>query len=207
MSAADDLLAANRSYAETFPHGHLPTEPARRLVVVCCMDSRIDLFDALGLMLGDAHILRNAGGIVTEDVIRSLVISQHLLGTASIAVVHHTDCGAQKFTDAGLSATIDERVGFIPPFALGAFVDLDESVRESLRKLRGSAYLLDTTDIRGFVYDVDTGRLREVPGGDVVTPASPPTTGNATAPDTPSDGTSVPGTGTADTTTGSATTA
>ena len=190
VSAADDLLAANRGYAETFPHGHLPTEPARRLVVVCCMDSRIDVFDALGLTLGEAHILRNAGGIVTEDVIRSLVISQHLLGTRAIVVVHHTDCGAQKFTDAGLSATIDERTGFTPPFALGAFEDLDESVRESLRKLRGSAYLIDTTDIRGFVYDVDTGRLREVSGTDVVAPA-PPGAADAASVDTTTGSTTI----------------
>lgn len=164
MSVADDLLIENAAYAEAFPHGHLPTEPARRLVVVCCMDSRIDVFAALGLGHGEAHILRNAGGIVTEDVVRSLVISQHLLGTASIVVVHHTDCGAQRFADADLSATINERTGYTPPFALGAFDDLDASVRESLRKLRGSAYLLHTSDIRGFVYDVDTGRLREILG-------------------------------------------
>lgn len=162
MSAADEVLAANVGYSDAFPHRHLPTEPARRLVVVCCMDSRIDVFAALGLRHGEAHILRNAGGIVTEDVIRSLVISQHLLKTSAIVVVHHTDCGAQRFTDADLSATVHERTGFTPPFALGAFEDLDESVRESLRKLRGSAYLVDTSDIRGFVYDVDTGRLREV---------------------------------------------
>ncbi len=166
MSAIDDLLAANASYAEAFPHGNLATEPARRLVVVCCMDSRIDVFAALGLELGEAHILRNAGGIVTEDVLRSLVISQHLLGTQAIAVLHHTRCGAQRFTDAGLSATIHERTGYTPPFALGAFEDLDASVLESLRKLRGSAYLLDTSDIRGFVYDVDTCALREVEAGD-----------------------------------------
>ena len=166
MSAIDDLLAANRSYADAFPHGHLPTEPARRLVVVCCMDSRIDVFAALGLALGEAHIIRNAGGIVSEDMLRSLVISQHLLGTQAIAVLHHTRCGAQRFTDAGLSATIHERTGYTPPFALGAFEDLDASVLESLRKLRGSAYLLDTSDIRGFVYDVDTGLLREVEAAD-----------------------------------------
>lgn len=164
MSTADDLLAANRGYAETFPHGQVSTTPARRLVVVCCMDTRIDVLDALGLVIGDAHILRNAGGIVSEDVLRSLAISQHLLGTQAIAVVQHTDCGGQKFTDAGLSATIHERTGCTPPFPLSPFEDLDESVRESLRTLRGSAYLLDTSDIRGFVYDVDTGRLREVAG-------------------------------------------
>ena len=167
VSATDDLLEANRSYAETFPYGGLAVEPARQLVVVCCMDARIDVFDAMGLRLGDAHILRNAGGIVTEDVVRSLVISQHLLGTRSIAVVHHTRCGVQRFTDADLSAAIHERTGYTPPFALGAFSDLDESVRESLRKLHGSAYLVETSDIRGFVYDVDTGRLREVEADDV----------------------------------------
>jgi len=162
MAAADDLLANNAVYADAFPHGHLPTAPARQLVVVCCMDSRIDVFSVLGLANGDAHIVRNAGGIVTEDIIRSLVISQHLLGTRAIVVIHHTDCGAQKFTDPELSTAIQERTGYRPPFDLGPFDDLDESVRQSLRKLRGSAYLVDTSDIRGFVYDVDTGRLREV---------------------------------------------
>lgn len=172
MSATDDLLTANRSYAEAFPHRHLPTEPARRLAVVCCMDSRIDVFAAMGLRLGEAHILRNAGGIVTEDVLRSLVISQHLLGTRAVAVVHHTSCGAQRITDAALEATIRERTGCTPPFALGAFDDLDESVRESLRTLRGSPYLLDTSDIRGFVYDVDTGVLGEVELADPAAPTS-----------------------------------
>jgi carbonic anhydrase len=162
VSGTDDLLEHNAAYADAFPYGHLPTQPSRKLCVVACMDSRIDVFSVLGLGHGEAHILRNAGGIVTEDVIRSLVISQHLLETRSIVVIHHTDCGAQKFTDTGLSAAIEERTGYHPPFALGAFDDLDESVRESLRMLRGSAYLVDTSDIRGFVYDVDTGRLREV---------------------------------------------
>jgi carbonic anhydrase len=162
VSTADQLLENNARYAETFPHGQLPTQPARRLCVVTCMDSRIDVFAVLGLGHGEAHILRNAGGVVTEDMIRSLVISQHVLETRSIIVIHHTDCGAQKFTDADLSGAIKERTGYHPPFALGSFTDLDESVRESLRMLRGSAYLVDTSDIRGFVYDVDTGRLREV---------------------------------------------
>ncbi len=164
MSAADELLANNAAYAEHFEHGQLLTAPSRQLAVVACMDSRIDVFSVLGLGHGEAHILRNAGGIMTDDMIRSLVISQHLLGTRSIILIHHTDCGAQKFTDPGLSVTIQERTGYAPPFPLGAFVDLDESVRESLRKLRGSAYLVDTSDARGFVYDVDTGRLREVTG-------------------------------------------
>jgi carbonic anhydrase len=164
MSAIDELLANNAAYAERFEHGNLPTAPSRKLAVVACMDSRIDVFSVLGLGHGEAHIMRNAGGIMTDDMIRSLVISQHLLGTRSIILIHHTDCGAQKFTDPGLSVTIQERTGYAPPFPLGAFVDLDESVRESLRKLRGSAYLVDSSDARGFVYDVDTGRLREVTG-------------------------------------------
>jgi carbonic anhydrase len=162
VSIADDLIQNNARYADTFPHGNLPTQPARRLCVVTCMDSRIDTFAMLGLGHGEAHILRNAGGIVTEDVVRSLVISQHVLETQSIVVIHHTDCGALKFTDADLSGAIKKRTGYHPPFALGAFTDLDESVRESLRMLQGSAYLVHTTDIRGFVYDVDTGRLREI---------------------------------------------
>ena len=179
MSTIDELLANNAAYADAFDHGDLPTAPARQLVVVACMDSRIDVFSVLGLDHGEAHILRNAGGIVTEDVVRSLTISQHLLGTRSIIVMHHTRCGAQQFTDPGLSATIQERCGFTPPFALGAFEDLDESVRESLRKLHGSAYLVDASDARGFVYDVDTGRLREVTGPvpDGGAAAAPTTTG------------------------------
>lgn len=162
MGTTDELLAYNAAYADSFDHGHLPTAPSRRLVVVACMDSRIDVFSVLGLGHGEAHILRNAGGIVTEDVIRSLVISQHLLDTRSIIVIHHTDCGAMKFTDPGLSVAIQDRTGYAPPFPLLPFEDLDESVGESLRKLRASAYLVDTSDVRGFVYDVDTGRLREV---------------------------------------------
>lgn len=162
MSGTDELIQNNAAYAEDFPYGNLPTPPSRQLCVVACMDSRIDVFSVLGLGHGEAHILRNAGGIVTEDVVRSLAISQHLLDTRSIILIHHTDCGAQKFTDPGLSATIGQRTGYRPPFPLRSFVDLDESVRESLRDLKGSAYLVDTSDIRGFVYDVDTGRLREV---------------------------------------------
>ena len=162
MSATDELLANNAAYAASFDQGDLAAAPSRQLVVVACMDARIDVLGVLGLGNGEAHILRNAGGIVTEDVVRSLAISQHLLGTRSVVLIHHTRCGAQQFTDTGLSAAIQERCGFVPPFALGAFEDLDESVRASLRTLRGSAYLVDTGDIRGFVYDVDTGRLREV---------------------------------------------
>lgn len=145
-------------------NGVLPPAPARKLVVITCMDARLDLGRALGITLGDAHILRNAGGVVTEDVLRSLVISQRLLGTEEIALVHHTDCGALKFRDDTLKDQIERETGVRPGFALEAFTDLERDVRQSAARIRACPFLLHTDRIRGYVYDVETHSVREVDG-------------------------------------------
>lgn len=159
---ADRLLAANEAFADGFSHGHLPVEPSLRLAVVACMDSRLDIFAALGLTDGEAHVLRNAGGVVTDDVVRSLAISQRRLGTREIVLVHHTDCGMEKVTDDGFRAELREATGMAPSFAIESFDDVEANVRQSIARLRNSPFLLHRDAIRGFVYDVDTGRLREV---------------------------------------------
>jgi carbonic anhydrase len=158
----DELVANNQAYTADFHQGGRPVAPARRLIVVCCMDSRIDVFAALGLELGEAHILRNAGGIVTDDTLRSILISQRLLGTAGVVVIHHTDCGMVKFTDDELADAVERESGSRPPFPLLAFTDLDGSVRESVERIRTSPYIPHRDAVRGFVFDVDTGALREV---------------------------------------------
>jgi carbonic anhydrase len=162
VTATDDLLANNAAYADAFDHPGLAVAPTRRLAVVACMDSRLDLFGALGLELGEAHIIRNAGGVVTDDVVRSLIISQRLLGTEEVALVHHTDCGLLKVTDDELKDAIEDDVGVRPGFAFEAFRDLDVNVRRSIARLRATLFLPRTDSVRGFVYDVDTGRLHEV---------------------------------------------
>lgn len=145
--------------------GPLPAAPARRVAIVACMDARLPPLDALGLALGDAHVIRNAGGIVTDDVIRSLAISQRKLGTTEIVLVHHTDCGMTSFTDAEFAAELEADAGEAPPFAIGAFADAAESVRESIRRLRRSPFLTSRDRIRGYVYDVESGDLAEVAPG------------------------------------------
>lgn len=162
MYNTDELLRFNQAYAETFPSAHLPTPPARKLAVVACMDSRIDMFGVLGLNLGESHIIRNAGGIITDDVIRSLMISQRLLGTREIILIHHTECGMMSFTDDELKAKIEKEVGIRPPFALEAFTDLDEEVLQSIARIKNSPFVPYRDHVRGFVFDVRTGRLREV---------------------------------------------
>jgi carbonic anhydrase len=162
VSATDDLLANNAAYAAAFDHPGLAVAPSRRVAVVACMDSRLDLFGALGIGLGEVHLVRNAGGVVTDDVIRSLVISQRLLGTEEVVLVHHTDCGLLKVTDDELKDAIEDDVGVRPGFSIEAFRDLDVSVRRSIARLRATLFLPHTDRVRGFVYDVDTGRLREV---------------------------------------------
>jgi carbonic anhydrase len=157
----DDLLARNEKYAATFP-GPAAGRPALHLAVVACMDSRLDVQAALGLAVGDAHVIRNAGGIVTDDVIRSLVISQRLLGTREIVLIHHTDCGMAKFTDDGLKAEIERDTGIRPPWAMEAFTDPDADVLQSIARLKASPFVPFTDSIRGFVFEVETGRLREV---------------------------------------------
>ena len=161
MSITDDLLANNERYAESF-HGPLPLVPSAHLAVVACMDSRIKIFALLGLQDGQAHIIRNAGGVVTDDVIRSLTISQRLLATRSIILIHHTDCGMLTFTDDQFKAGIQAETGIKPEWATEAFPDLDEDVRQSIARIKVSPFIPRTDDVRGFVFDVGTGRLREV---------------------------------------------
>jgi carbonic anhydrase len=166
VSVVDELLENNRAYADALVEQHLDLRPARALAIVTCMDSRLNVFAALGLRDGDAHVLRNAGGVITDDAIRSLAISQRLLGTREIMLVHHTDCGMQKLTDDGFRAELQEATGVAPAFAIESFTDLDADVRQSIRRVRRSPFLLHTDEVRGFVYDVDTHRLREVDAGD-----------------------------------------
>lgn len=161
MSTIDDFVAANAAYAEHFHEAGLPTAPQRKLTVVTCMDSRLDVFAMLGLELGEAHIIRNAGGVVTDDVIRSLIVSQRMLDTEEIALVHHTRCGGLSFRDDDLKDEIEAETGIRPAFAMEAFSDLDQSVRQSIGRIEASPFLAHKR-VRGFVYDVDTGLLREV---------------------------------------------
>ncbi len=162
MSVTDDLLRHNQTYAEGFDRGDLPIPPGKRLAVVACMDARLDVYRILGLAEGDAHVIRNAGGVVTDDVIRSLVISQRLLGTEEIVLIHHTDCGMVTFSDDEVKAQITGDVGIRPPFALEAFPDVDDDVRQSIARIRASPFVPRKDRIRGFVYEVETGKLREV---------------------------------------------
>ncbi len=162
METIDALLANNRAFAESLPDRHLDVEPSRRLAIVTCMDSRLDVFAALGLRDGEAHVLRNAGGVVTDDVIRSLAISQRRLGTREVMLIHHTDCGMQKLTDDGFRAELLEASGVTPTFAIESFSDADADVRQSVLRVRRSAFLPHRDRVRGFVYDVDTHALREI---------------------------------------------
>ncbi|MCV2490515.1 carbonic anhydrase [Geodermatophilus sp. YIM 151500] len=160
MTEIDRMLAANEEWAATFP-GPLPAPPARGVAVVACMDARMPLFPMLGLSVGDAHVIRNAGGVVTEDTLRSLTVSQHLLGTREILLVHHTGCGLQGADDSSFAGQVERATGVRPPWVLRSFIDVHEDVRESIRLLKACPYLL-SHDIRGTVYDVETGRLHEV---------------------------------------------
>jgi carbonic anhydrase len=160
VSEIDQMLAANEAWLGQF-RGEVPVAPARKVAVVACMDSRMPLFGMLGLAVGDAHVIRNAGGVVTDDTLRSLAISQHLLGTRSVVLVHHTDCGLQKSTDEEFAALVERTTGHRPPWPARTFTDVDADVRESVRRVRESPYLL-SQEVRGTVYDVASGRLREV---------------------------------------------
>jgi len=162
MTVTDQLLDNNAGYAASFDKSTLPLPPARRVAIVACMDARLDPARALGLDEGDAHVIRNAGGIVTDDVLRSLTISQRLLGTQEIVLLHHSDCGMLTFSDDDLADTVAGETGERPAFAFGAFHDLDEDVRTSITRIRASAFIPLTDSVRGFVYDVATGALREV---------------------------------------------
>jgi carbonic anhydrase len=162
VSGIDELLANNRAFAASRPTRHLDVRPSRRLAVVTCMDSRVDVFTALGLRDGEAHILRNAGGVITDDVIRSLAVSQRRLGTREVMLIHHTDCGMQALTDDGFRAELQEATGVAPAFAIESFADVDADVRQSILRVRRSPFLEHRDAVRGFVYDVDSHRLREV---------------------------------------------
>jgi carbonic anhydrase len=161
MSVTQECLEKNARYAETFT-GPLPLPPARHVAVVACMDARLNVYAILGLNDGDAHVIRNAGGVVTEDEIRSLAISQRLLGTREIILIHHTDCGMLTFTDDHLKRSILDETGIKPPWSAEAFTDLDEDVRQSIARIQASPFIPHKDAIRGFVFDVATGKLAEV---------------------------------------------
>ncbi len=160
MSVTDEYLSNNAAYAESFGE-QLPMPPARHVAVVACMDARLDVYRILGLKEGEAHVIRNAGGVVTDDAIRSLTISQRLLGTNEIILIHHTDCGMLTFTDDAVKRQIQDDTGIKPRFALEAFPDLDEDVRQSIARIQANPFI-PHKNVRGFVFDVGTGRLNEV---------------------------------------------
>src|SRR5919202_1259369 len=162
MSVTDELLENNAAYAESFDKGDLPLPPARGVAVVACLDARLDVHKILGLEEGDAHIIRNAGGVITDDEIRSLTISQRLLGTREVILIHHTDCGMLTFSDEDLRAQIHEEVGIKPHFSMESFSDLEDDVLQSIARIRHSPFIAHKESVRGFVYEVETGRLREV---------------------------------------------
>ena len=163
MTVTDDLLANNATYAASF-QGPLPLPPSKKLAVLACMDARLDVYALLGLSEGESHVIRNAGGVVTDDEIRSLAISQRLLGTEEIILIHHTDCGMLTFTDEEFEKTLRDDTGVEPEWAAEAFPDLDEDVRRSVERIKGSPFIPRTDQVRGFVFDVATGRLAEVSG-------------------------------------------
>jgi len=162
MSATDELLANAERYAEAFDQGDLPMPPAKRVAVLACMDARINQYGLLGLSEGDAHVIRNAGGVVTDDEIRSLAISQRLLGTEEIILIHHTDCGMLTFTDDDFRKQIHEDTGIKPEWAVETFDNLEGDVRQSIARIKASPFIPKKDQVRGFVYDVETGRLAEV---------------------------------------------
>jgi carbonic anhydrase len=161
MTAIDELVANSEKYAASFP-GRLPALPASKVAVLACMDARLHVYELLGLKEGDAHVMSNAGGVVTDDEIRSLSISQRMLGTREVMLIHHTDCGMLRFTDDEFKQALVDDTGTEPPWAAQAFSDLDGHVRESIAQIRESPFIPYTDQVRGFVFDVDTGILREV---------------------------------------------
>jgi len=162
MTVTDELLANNARYAKSFDKGGLPSPPARKLAVVACMDARLDTHKLLGLAEGDAHVMRNAGGVVTDDMLRSLVISQRLLGTREIMLIQHTGCGMLTFRDDDVKDAIEADTGLRPAFALESFQNLEQNVRQSMARIKACPFIPCKDHIRGFVYDCATGRLNEV---------------------------------------------
>ena len=180
MTAIDEYLANNARYAESFS-GPLPMPPSKHLAVVACMDARLNVYALLGLGDGEAHVIRNAGGVITDDEIRSLAISQRLLGTNEIILIHHTDCGMLTFTDDAFKRSIQDETGIKPHWGAEAFPDLDEDVRQSILRIKASPFVPHTDSVRGFVFDVATGKLNEVtwpacPGGHSAFPGASPRT-------------------------------
>lgn len=163
MTATEELVANNRHYAANFAKGDLPMPPGKKVAVLACMDARLDPARVLGLEVGDAHVIRNAGGVASEDAIRSLVISQRLLGTEEIIIVHHTDCGMLTFTDGAVKDAIEQETGIRPSFALEAFPDLEADVVQTIARIKASPFIPHKDNISGFVYEVESGRLRPVP--------------------------------------------
>ncbi len=161
-TTTDELLANNERYAAGFDKADLPMPPATKVAVVACMDARLNVYGALGLKEGDAHVIRNAGGVITDDAVRSLVISQRLLGTEEIVLIHHTGCGMLTFTDDEFKASIQKETGIKPDWAAESFADLEQDVRQSIARIKASPFIPHKDSIRGFVYEVESGRLREV---------------------------------------------
>jgi carbonic anhydrase len=162
MSQTDELLANNETYAGSFQKAGLPASPARKVAVIACMDARLNVYGILGLSEGDAHVIRNAGGVVTDDAIRSLAISQRLLGTEEIILIHHTGCGMLSFTDDEFRSSIERDTGIKPEWAAESFTDVEADVRQSMARIRASPFIPRQDSLRGFVYETETGRLREV---------------------------------------------
>jgi carbonic anhydrase len=162
MTITDELLKNNEGYAASFDKGDLPMPPGKKIAVVACMDARLNVYGLLGLEEGDAHVIRNAGGVVTDDEIRSLAISQRLLGTREIVLIHHTDCGMLTFTDDEFKRQIQDETGIKPDWAPESFKDIEEDVRQSIARIEASPFVPEKGSIRGFVFAVETGRLREV---------------------------------------------
>ena len=162
MTVTDELLQNNEAYVESFDKGDLPLPPAKGVAVVACMDARLNVYGMLGLQEGDAHVIQNAGGVITDDEIRSLAISQRLLGTREIILIHHTDCGMLTFSDDEVKQQIQDDVGIKPHFPMESFTDLEADVRQSIARIQASPFIPNKDSVRGFVYEVETGRLREV---------------------------------------------
>ncbi len=162
MSTTDDLLESAKAYEASFDKGDLPMPPGRKIAIVACMDARLNPYGLLGLQEGDAHVIRNAGGVITEDEIRSLAISQRLLGTEEIILIHHTDCGMLTFTDDEFKRQIQDDTGIKPAWAPESFKDLEEDVKQSMARVKSSPFIPLRENVRGFVYEVETGHLREV---------------------------------------------
>ena len=162
MSAIDEFLENNKTFAEGFDKGDLPLPPAKKVAIVACMDARLNPYPILGLSIGDAHVIRNAGGVITDDEIRSLAISQHLLGTEEIMLIHHTDCGMLTFSDTEFEQMLEQEAGRRPEWSARSFSDLREDVRDSIQRIRENTFIPRKNEVRGFIYDVKTGRLDEV---------------------------------------------